>query len=213
MSDEPKVQSDPRHRNEFSGAASVSEFVIDYADRYGRALKAMDMVALEKAIDLVSTAARNGRRIYSIGNGGSAAISDHLCCDFTKGTYCDGHPTIAAQSMNANVALYTAIANDFGFEQVFERQVDFVGEEGDVLMAISSSGNSENIIKAVRAARARNMSSIGLSGFSGGKLAEECDVSLHVNENNYGIVEDCHQSIMHVMAQVIARRRDGDISW
>lgn len=213
MSEKTDIPADPRHRNEFAQSSSLSEFVGSYAARYERAMNGVDMAALEKAISMVSEAAANGKQIYSIGNGGSAAISDHLCCDFTKGTHADNHPTVAAQSMNANMALYSAIANDFGFEQVFERQVDFLGSEGDVLIAISSSGNSENIIKAVHSARARGMGTIGLSGFSGGELAKVSDVSLYAAENNYGIVEDCHQSIMHVMAQVIAQRRDGAISW
>jgi phosphoheptose isomerase len=112
--------------------------------------------------------------------------------------------------MCSNVALYSAIANDFGFEKVFETQIAYRGRAGDVLLAISSSGNSPNILAAVRAAHEAGLSTIGLSGFGGGKLRNIVQVPIHVGANNYGIVEDAHQSVMHVLAQYIARGRDGD---
>ena len=146
-----------------------------------------------------------------IGNGGSAAIADHLCCDLVKGTHVDGHPTIEVGSLTSNVALYSAIANDFGFENVFSTQIKFLGKEGDVLIAISSSGNSANIIQAVESAHALGMTSIGLSGFKGGPLKENAHIPLHVDAQNYGIVEDAHQSMMHILAQFIAGRRDAGI--
>jgi D-sedoheptulose 7-phosphate isomerase len=153
-------------------------------------------------------AAKAGRRIYVVGNGGSAAIADHLCCDWTKGTNASGHPVIKTTSLSSNVALYSAVANDYGFEQVFSTQVEFFGEPGDVLVAISSSGNSPNIISAVQMAKVREMAAIGLSGFGGGRLAQEASVSLHVPFENYGIVEDAHQAIMHILAQFIVVGRD-----
>jgi phosphoheptose isomerase len=204
---------DPRSRNEFETASSLSEFVQSYANQHAAALKAIDVGALNRALEALTSAATSGGRIYAIGNGGSAAISDHLCCDFTKGTNATGHPVLAAHSLNANIALYSAVANDFSFEQVFSTQIDFFGSSKDVLIAISSSGNSPNIIRAVEAAKEKGMVVIGLSGFGGGKLDKAADISLRVDVRNYGIVEDCHQSLMHIMAQVVARRRDGAISW
>ena len=110
--------------------------------------------------------------------------------------------------MTSNVALYTAIANDYGFENVFGTQLDFFGREGDLLIAISSSGNSPNILNAVTAAKDRGMFVAGFSGFSGGKLKDMVDASIYVGIDNYGIVEDAHQAVMHVIAQYIAGRRD-----
>jgi D-sedoheptulose 7-phosphate isomerase len=158
---------------------------------------------------LIEGAAHAGGRVFAIGNGGSAAIADHLSCDLTKGTHASGHPVVDTSSMVSNVALYSAIANDFGFEKVFETQVNFLGKPGDVLIAISSSGNSANIVNAVEAAHARGMGTIGLSGFRGGKLRDAAQVSLYVDANNYGIVEDAHQALMHILAQYIACHRDG----
>jgi phosphoheptose isomerase len=124
------------------------------------------------------------------------------------GTCSDHHPAIDATSLTANMANYSAIANDFGFEQVFAKQIRMVGKAGDVLVAISSSGNSPNIVLGVEAARAQGLRTIGLSGFSGGALRRSVDVSLHVDVANYGVVEDAHQAVIHVLAQFIASRRD-----
>lgn len=202
------MQGDPRSRNEWCDTASPGAYLLEYADRLRGALQSVDGVALAQASALLEKTAASGGHVYSIGNGGSAAIADHLCCDWTKGTHAEGHPTIATLSLSANVALYSAVANDFGFERVFAAQVEMLGKAGDLLIAISSSGNSANILNAVVSAKARGMSSIGLSGFDGGKLREAVDISLHVAENNYGLVEDAHQAIAHVLAQFIARSRN-----
>lgn len=199
---------DPRHRNKTFDATSVGAYLKDYAASLAAALTSVDTDALARAKTLIeATAARDGR-IHVAGNGGSAAIADHLCCDWTKGTHSHGHKTISAYSMTSNVALYSAIANDYGFEKVFATQVTFNVRPGDVLVAISSSGNSPNILAAVEAAKGRGAPTIGLSGFSGGKLKEACDISLYVPIENYGIVEDAHQALMHVIAQTIALGRD-----
>lgn len=200
---------DPRHRNERFDSTTLGAYLVCYADRLRDALCGVDAGALDAARALIDGAARDGRRVFSIGNGGSAAIAEHLCCDFTKGTAAHGHPTIDTCSLTANMALYSAIANDFGFEHVFERQIELIARAGDVLIAVSSSGNSPNIVAAVTAAKARGVPVIGLSGFAGGKLRDAADVVLHVDIDNYGVVEDAHQALMHVLAQFIAVRRDG----
>lgn len=202
------VQLDPRHRNEKFDTTSAGSYLAAYSQRLAAAMGAVDEYALEEAIARVSLAAASGNRVYSIGNGGSAAIADHLCCDMTKGTHAHGHPTVDAVSLTANVALYSAIANDFGFASVFSRQLRMLGRQGDVLIAISSSGESDNILEAVNEAQRLGMTTIGLSGFAGGKLKESSDISIHVDVNNYGIVEDAHQLLMHVMAQYLVHKRE-----
>ena len=203
------MENDPRSRNLLCDRSSIGAYLQDYGRRIAGALAGVNADALERACALIETTAANGNHILSIGNGGSAAIADHLCCDLGKGTHHHNHPAINAQSLVANMPMYSAIANDFGFERVFEAQIDMIGRSGDVLIAISSSGNSPNILNAVEAARARGMTTIGLSGFDGGRLRESAEVSLHVDDHNYGIVEDAHQAIMHVLAQYIACKRDG----
>lgn len=204
---------DPRFNNDYGTSRSLAEFICDYADRYAAALKSVDAKAVDRALTVISSAAANNRRIYVIGNGGSAAIADHLSCDFTKGTHTGKHPNLVAHSMCVNGAIYSAIANDFSFEEVFSKQIEFIGTQNDVLIAISSSGNSANIVRGVEAAQKKGMIVIGLSGFSGGELAQVADISLYVPVKNYGIVEDCHQSLMHIMAQATALRRDTSAQW
>ena len=199
---------DPRFLNRVLDHSSVHHFLADYVGHLRDAVLRIDAAALERACDVIARSAGTGNRVFAIGNGGSAAIADHLCCDLTKGTDSAGHPVIDTTSLVANTALYTALANDCGFEQVFSRQIGYLGRANDVLLAISSSGNSPNILAAVDAAQARGMTVIGLSGFSGGGLREKADISLHVDFDNYGVVEDAHQMIMHVFAQCIAHRRD-----
>jgi D-sedoheptulose 7-phosphate isomerase len=202
------MKVDPRHRNEIFDLTSVGAYLQSYSAALARSLDTVDRVALDQARHVVESTASNGKRIYAIGNGGSAAIADHLCCDWTKGTHVHGNDSLKAQSLSANVALYSAIANDYGFERVFSTQLEFLGQEGDLLVAISSSGNSANIAAAVEMAHGIGMSSIGLSGFEGGRLKEIAQVKLHVAACNYGIVEDAHQVLMHVLAQYIACHRD-----
>lgn len=200
--------ADPRFRNDIFDTSSVGAYFTAYTERLRSAMLSIDMDALDQARQVIEASAAGGHRVYAIGNGGSAAIADHLCCDLTKGTHSHGHPVIDTTSMTANVPLYTALANDFGFDTVFARQVEFFCKPGDVLLAISSSGNSENILAGVAAAKAIGVATVGLSGFSGGRLRQEADISLHCDVANYGIVEDVHQSIMHVLAQFIAAGRD-----
>lgn len=202
------MTEDPRHRHLTFAGRTVADYLEAYADAVHAGLVGMDTAALERARAALCAATKAGRRVYSIGNGGSSAIADHLCCDFTKGTSHHACPPIRTQSLSANVPLYSALANDHAFAEVFSRQIDFYCDAGDVLVAISSSGASPNILNAVTAAQAKGVTVIGLSGFSGGELSRTADVSLHVDAFNYGVVEDCHQSLMHVLAQFIAKERD-----
>ncbi len=202
------MENDPRHRNKTFDDTSIGTYLTDYSRAFAATLDTVDAGELERARAAIVKATEADKRIHAIGNGGSAAIADHLCCDWTKGTHHHKHKTIKAYSLNSNVALYTAIANDYGFEKVFSTQVNFYGEAGDVLIAISSSGNSPNILAAVEAAKALGIVTIGMSGFKGGALRDAADISLYVAADNYGIVEDGHQALMHVLAQYMAKQRD-----
>lgn len=199
---------DPRHRNSRFDISSVQSYVAEYAEALQAGLRSVDSSSLERAVDLVRSTAAAGNRVYAVGNGGSAAIADHLSCDWTKGTHVPGHPVVDSLSLTSNVALYSAMANDFGFEHVFSTQLGYLGRPGDLLLAISSSGNSRNVLEAVDAARAIGMSIIGMTGFDGGALRTSVDVDLHVGVGNYGVVEDAHQALAHVIAQFVAVERD-----
>lgn len=196
-----------RMRNEVFDTNSMDTFFGGYCQRLAKCLALLDQDALARAVKAVEETGARGGHIYAIGNGGSAAIADHLCCDWTKGTDAPGHKPVASHSLSSNVALYSAIANDVGFSLVFSRQLGYFGKAGDLLLAISSSGDSDNIVNAAAQAKSLGITSIGLTGFSGGRLKAMADIALHVPADNYGVVEDAHQVIMHVMAQYITARR------
>ena len=176
-----------------------------YADEYFQRLAAaaatVDRDALAAAGNLVTQTIANGARIYSCGNGGSAAIANHLVCDCLKGirTGTDIKPKV--HSFSTNVEVLTAIANDIGSEEMFSFQLESMGEAGDLLIIISSSGSSPNIVRTLEAAARKGIHTIAMTGFDGGRSRREADISLHVDCENYGIVEDIHQSLMHILAQ------------
>ena len=201
---------DPRRHNVTLDWSSVDSYIRDYAALLKQAIDGISASAVEQIYTKVAEAADKGNQIFVVGNGGSAAIAEHLCCDWSKGTNCPGHPVISSRSLTSNGALYSAIANDYGFEHVFDTQLEFFARPGDVLIAISSSGNSPNVLNAVARAKELGLFVAGFSGFTGGKLAEIADASVYVSTHNYGIVEDAHQAVMHVIAQYIACRRDND---
>jgi D-sedoheptulose 7-phosphate isomerase len=200
--------NDPRTKNKTFSLESPSAYLREYVAKLEETLSVVPPERLQAAMTVLHETLKAGRRIYVCGNGGSAAIADHLCCDWTKGTQVAGHKPLKTHSLVANTAFLTALANDYGYEKTFSAQVEIFGEKGDVLLAISSSGNSPNIVAGVEAARARGMKVVGLSGFSGGKLADLADVSLHAAFDNYGLVEDCHQILMHVLSQYLVRQME-----
>src|SRR5262249_34277269 len=141
--------------------------------------------------------------IYACGNGGSAAISNHLLCDFLKGIQSgtDFRPSVV--SLSTNIEVITAIANDISYDDVFLYQLRTLAAPGDVLVSISASGNSENVVRAIDCAHSHGVSTIAMSGFAGGRSAERASVVLHVAASNYGVVEDVHQMLMHSLAQYL----------
>ena len=206
MLSNPKV--DPRFKNAMFAADTWKGYVQQYASQVQDALEQVPASALDDAYRVITTAVNENRRVFVAGNGGSAAIADHLCCDWTKGCHNPELAPLRTHSLASNVAMLTAIANDFGYDAVFSRQLEMLGSAGDVLLLISSSGNSPNIVAAVDTAKAMGIVTVGLTGFSGGVLAARADVSLHVPYENYGLVEDCHQMLMHTFGQLFVRRRE-----
>jgi D-sedoheptulose 7-phosphate isomerase len=201
--------NDPRHRNKRFDLDSIETHVKGYTEVLSSALLSLDWRQLDRTIAEIEAARTRGGRLWVAGNGGSAAIADHLLCDWVKGTFSSSHPPIHVHSLVSGTALLTACANDFGYEASFSRQLEMQAQPGDVLICISSSGNSANILAALRKAKAMRLKSIALTGFNGGESATLADITLHVAVHNYGIVEDCHQILMHNIAQYIYGRSAG----
>lgn len=187
--------------------ASAASYFDAYAEEMARAAKSIDPDLFERAAATLVEAYLRGARIFSCGNGGSASIANHMQCDHVKGirTATDLSPHVL--SLSANVELLTAIANDTGYENVFVYQLQSQSEPGDVLLAVSSSGRSPNIVRALTWARDEGLRTIAVTGFDGGDARGAAEVSVHVECTNYGIVEDLHQAIMHALAQYIRQSR------
>ena len=179
----------------------------DYLAAYRRAVsdawQSVDQESANRAAELLQAAISGGHTVFACGNGGSAAIANHLHCDFLKGVQTDTQLRPHVVSLATSIELITAIANDIAYEEIFAYQLRTLARPGDVLMTISASGNSENIVRAVRWARENGVASIALTGFDGGRSAGLADVNLHVEAANYGVIEDVHQSLMHILAQYL----------
>ena len=180
---------------------SVAEFFDAYADQLARAIASVSREQLAVAEQVLTDAILRDAHIFSCGNGGSAAIANHLVCDHSRGISADTGLRPRVTSLSANVEILSAIANDVDYAEVFVGQMRLFARPGDVLITISSSGNSENVSRAVDWAKDNGVYSIALTGFAGGRTAQNADVNLHVAADNYGIVEDVHQTLMHALAQ------------
>jgi len=185
-----------------------------YRDEIERAWRSVDRQAVAAAGEVLETCYKRGNQVFCCGNGGSAAISNHLACDHLKGVRTGSDLAPKVVSLSQNVELITAIANDMSYADVFKYQLESLAAPGDVAFLISASGASENITRAARWARENGLHTIGLCGFTGGELARLAEVHVHVASSNYGIVEDVHQGIMHILAQYLRQKgmSDGTIA-
>lgn len=187
---------------------SIADNLTDYREKIITAWSSVDDEAVCHAKDILEQALLNRTTVFVCGNGGSAAIANHLCCDMTKGIYKNTGIGLNIRSL-AHLELVTAIANDVAFEEVFAYQLEMMADSNDTLITISASGDSENIVRALTWANSINMKTIAMTGeakstYPGGRSATMADVNLHVVSNNYGVIEDVHQGLMHYLAQSIS---------
>lgn len=185
---------------------TVRDEVDLYFSELSRALAATDRGSIELMIDTIMRAYEHGSTVYICGNGGSAATASHIVCDFNKGISMHHDRKFRFVCLNDNIATMMAISNDIGYEQVFVMQAEGRVREGDILIGISGSGNSKNVLLVAEYFKRLGNTVVGLTGYSGGRLAEMADVSVHVPVNDMQKAEDAHMSILHLCAQIIARR-------
>jgi phosphoheptose isomerase len=174
-----------------------------YSINIAEAWRTIDQTAISHGAKLLRECLARDGIIYACGNGGSAAIANHLLCDFQKGIQTNTKVKPRVVSLSSHLELITAIANDISYDDIFVYQLKTMARPGDLLMTISSSGNSENIVRAAQWAKQNAIPTISLVGFSGGRSAGIADATIHVAAENYGIVEDIHQSVMHMFAQFL----------
>lgn len=180
-----------------------------YLDNEITVLQEIDVDAVNKVLNLLEESVKRDATIYIFGNGGSAATASHFQNDFNKGVSEHTDKKFRFLCLNDNVATVMAIANDIGYEEVFRFQLQGRIKEGDILIAISGSGNSPNVINAVEYGKKHGCKVVGLTGYSGGRLKEISDISLHVPINSMQITEDVHMIFNHLMMSVFYKSMCG----
>jgi D-sedoheptulose 7-phosphate isomerase/D-glycero-D-manno-heptose 1,7-bisphosphate phosphatase len=185
----------------------AASYTVSYFEESTRAAASIDGLQVHRAAEILVGAYTSQALVFSCGNGGSAAIANHLQCDHLKGIRTKTDLTPRVVSLSSNVELLTAVANDIGYNDVFVYQLQSQSRPGDVLVAISSSGGSPNIVQALVWAREHGMRTIALTGFEGGEARDVADVAIHVQCANYGVIEDLHQAVMHALAQYVRQSR------
>jgi phosphoheptose isomerase len=183
------------------------DFITSYYTRFAETLRSFDKTPMAEILAVFEDVTARGGTVYVAGNGGSAAIADHTVCDCSKGTHVDGHPPFRTISLASNVPMLTALANDISYDAVFSEQLKYYLTDRDALLVVSSSGNSPNVVAACDYANAMGVPTIAFVGFKGGKLKERARHVVHIAVENYGIVEDTHQSLIHAMTQYMRARK------
>ncbi len=154
---------------------------------------------ITRVVEVLNEAREKGKRVFTFGNGGSAATASHIACDFSKGAASQDRTGLRAYSLNDSIPLTTAWANDTDYENIFSAQLVGLVDPGDVVIAISGSGNSPNVLNGVRAARIRGATTIGFTGFDGGRLESLVDIAIVVNNHVMEQVEDAHLLLGHII--------------
>lgn len=159
---------------------------------------------IESVTNSIVNAFKNGNRVYFCGNGGSAADAQHLAAEFSGRFYTD-RKALPAEALHCNTSYLTAVANDYGFDVVFSRMIDGIGEQGDILVGLSTSGNSTNILKAFEVAKQKKIITIAFTGKSGGKM-KDADHLINIPSNDTPRIQESHITIGHIICQLVEEK-------
>ena len=182
------------------------DFLIDYNQKLNDILKEHHFNEIEKITKFLEVSIKKEKNIFVCGNGGSASVANHFLCDFNKGIKVSSSRKLMPKviSLSNSIELITAIANDLRYEEIFSNQIENYAKKNDILIIISSSGKSKNILNVVKNAKKNNLKIISLIGFGNNKLIKKfSNFYLNLNTKNYGLTEDIFQSIMHMISQYI----------
>ena len=163
------------------------------------------LTAIELCADKINDALKNGHKILFCGNGGSAADAQHLAAEFSGRFYQD-RKALPAEALHVNTSYLTAVANDYSFDVVYSRLIDGIGNEGDILVGISTSGNSKNILNALEMANSKGMLTIAMTGESGGQIKNVSDILLNVPSNDTPRIQESHILIGHIICQLVEEK-------
>jgi D-sedoheptulose 7-phosphate isomerase len=163
------------------------------------------LATIEKVVETLTVAFKNGNRVYFCGNGGSAADAQHLAAEFS-GRFYTNRKALPAEALHCNTSYLTAVANDYGFDVVYSRLIDGIGEAGDILVGLSTSGNSENIIKAFEVAKKKEMITIAFTGETGGKMKGISDHLINIPSADTPRIQESHITIGHIICQLVEEK-------
>jgi D-sedoheptulose 7-phosphate isomerase len=179
----------------------MDENAAAYLQGLRAAIDALPVAKLTRLGDMLYRAHRNDKQVFTLGNGGSASTASHIAADLAKNTIGPNMRRFRITSLNDNTAILTALANDLGYENVFSEQLQNLVRAGDLLIAVSASGNSPNVVRAIHYARSQSAGVVGILGFDGGQAAELADLAIVVPSFHYGVVEDVHLIINHILVE------------
>jgi len=160
---------------------------------------------IEASVDVIVNAFRSGNRVYFCGNGGSAADAQHLAAEFSGRFYTD-RKALPAEALHCNTSYLTAVANDYSFDEIYSRLIDGIGEKGDVLVGLSTSGNSPNILKAFTTAKKKELITIGFTGKSGGEMRTLCDHLINIPSTDTPRIQESHIMVGHIICQLVEEK-------
>ncbi len=178
----------------------------DYIKGLDQCLDELNHRDIEEVADIIFDACKKGKKVFVCGNGGSASTSSHFARDLRIGTAAEGKPRVQSISLADNLALITSVANDKDYASIFEEQLVGILEDGDVVIGISASGNSPNVLNAVDYARKNGAVTVGLVGFGGGRLKQLAHRSILLSSRDYGQVEDIHMCLAHIITYLVRAR-------
>jgi len=181
----------------------MKDNIKQYQSNLIKTIKNIKIEDIEKIATAFIEARDNGKTIYTIGNGGSGSTASHMVCDITKGCSFNKKKRYKMFCLNDNIPTILAYSNDVSYDVVFEEQLKNVLQEGDIVLAISGSGNSKNVIRAVNYAKSVNAKIIGMTGYNGGLLKKLSDISLNANIDDMQISEDIHVIVMHMLYKLL----------
>lgn len=185
----------------------AEHYAHEFLTRLKRGLEEVDEGAVENVVEVLWSVYQRCQRVFLMGNGGSAAAASHFCCDLNLATR--DRKRMQAVSLNDNTPLLTALANDFGYEEVFTEQLANLVLPGDVVVVISASGESENIVRALRLAKERKATTVGILGFGGGRALAMVDHALVISSEDFFLVESVHAALTHLLAGLLGQRIRG----
>lgn len=181
--------------------SQISEYLAETA----RVVQAMDEGVITQMAEILEAAFRDGRRVFTCGNGGSGSLASHMACDLNKSCHGDG-PRFKIIPLTDNVPTLLAYANDISYDDAFLEQLINLFELGDVVLGISGSGNSENVVRTLRWAREHGGTTLGMIGFGGGRMRELCDVAVVIDSYDMQHCEDGHTVLMHLLMQIFMKK-------